>query len=225
MTRETECRHGETESRQFKRRYQQLKEKRTAQEELFDMLQNLPERDAAGIFRHIRAGANAEAVVKHIQEGNMVAEASDVPQASSRFHFPFLDEIPPSLRDSTYFRSRVYKAIEASEKDTDISKTHLAQQESNYWKSFSSAKLFDPLLEDAQPSQWTSVSSNDQLLRNILESYFVNQYPRQFFFVKNYFLEDMVSRRAEFCSPLLVNALLAKSCVSKFTSLSRMGVH
>ncbi|KAI4948592.1 hypothetical protein J4E91_006018 [Alternaria rosae] len=178
------------------------------------MLQNLPERDAAGIFRHIRAGANAEAVVKHIQEGNMVAEASDVPQASSRFHFPFLDEIPPSLRDSTYFRSRVYKAIEASEKDTDISKTHLAQQESNYWKSFSSAKLFDPLLEDAQPSQWTSVSSNDQLLRNILESYFVNQYPRQFFFVKNYFLEDMVSRRAEFCSPLLVNALLAKSCAS-----------
>ncbi|KAI4615382.1 uncharacterized protein J4E87_009275 [Alternaria ethzedia] len=94
------------------------------------------------------------------------------------------------------------------------SEAHLAPQESNYWRPLSSAKLVDPLLEDAQPSQWTSVSSNDRLLRNILESYFVNQYPRQFFFVKNYLLEDMVSRRAEFCSPLLVNALLAKSCVS-----------
>ena len=225
VTRETECRHGETESRQFKRRYQQLKEKRTAQEELFDMLQNLPERDAAGIFRRIRAGANAEALVKHIQEGNMVAEASDVPQASTRFHFPFLDEIPPSLRDSAYFRSRVYEVIDASDRDLGTSEAHLAPQESSYWRPFSSAKLVDPLLEDAQPSHWTSVSSNDRLLRNILESYFVNQYPRQFFFFKSYFLEDMVSRRAEFCSPLLVNALLAKSCVSECTFLSWMGVH
>ncbi|KAI4663077.1 uncharacterized protein J4E79_004391 [Alternaria viburni] len=71
------------------------------------------------------------------------------------------------------------------------SEAHLAPQESNYWRPLSSAKLVDPLLEDAQPSQWTSVSSNDRLLRNILESYFVNQYPRQFFFVKNYLLEDM----------------------------------
>ena len=225
VTRETDCRHGETESRKFKRRYQQLKEKRTAQEELFDMLQNLPERDAASVFRRIRAGANAEAVVKHIQEGNMMTEASNVPRTSSRFRFPYLDTIPPSLRESAYFRSLVSEAIEALDNDTEDSQTHFAFQRSNYERPFSSAKLVDPLLEDAQLSHWTSVSSNDRLLRNILESYFINQYPRQFFFVKNYFLEDMVSRRAEFCSPLLVNALLAKSCVSECTFLSWMGVH
>jgi hypothetical protein len=217
VTRETECRHSDTESRQFKRRYQQLKEKRTAQEELFNMLQNLPERDAADVFRRIRGGANAEAVVKQTQEGSLVTELPNVPQASSRFYFPYMDKIPANLRESTYFQSFVYEAIAASEQDANASKTHPSLQKSNYGRSFLTARMVDPLLADAQPSHWTTVSTNDRLLRNILESYFINQYPRQFFFFKTYFLEDMVSRRTEFCSPLLVNALLAKACVSKYT--------
>lgn len=219
MTRDTECRHGETESRQFKRRYQQLKQKRTAQEELFDMLQNLPERDAADIFHRIRAGANAEAVIRHIQDGSLIMELSHVPQTSSRFHFPYMDKIPASLQDSTYFQSLVYEAIEASDYDRSTSQTHVALQKSNYARSLSTARMVDNLLEDAQPSHWTSVSSNDRLLRNIIEGYFINQYPRHFFFHKAYFLEDLVSRRTEFCSHLLVNALLAKACVSKYVSL------
>jgi hypothetical protein len=225
VTRDTECRHGETESRQFKRRYQQLKEKRTAQEELFDILQNLPERDAADIFHRIRAGANAEAVVKHIQEESLIMELSHVPQASSRFHFPYVDKIPAGLQDSTYFQSLVYEATEASDYDRSASETHPALQKSNYARALFTARMVDNLLEDAQPSHWTSVSSNDRLLRKILEGYFINQYPRHFFFNRAYFLEDLVSRRTEFCSHLLVNALLAKACVSKYMSLTWTGVH
>ncbi|KAG9195248.1 hypothetical protein G6011_00368 [Alternaria panax] len=178
------------------------------------MLQNLPEKDAADVFRRIRAGANAEAVVKHIQDGSLAMESSNVPQASSRFHFPFMDKIPTSLRESTYFQSLVYEAIEASDYDTNTSQTCSTHQKSNYSRALLTARLVDTLLEDAQPSHWTNVSSNDRLLRSILESYFINQYPRQFFFVKTYFLEDMALRRNEYCSPLLVNALLAKACVS-----------
>jgi hypothetical protein len=189
------------------------------------MLQNLPERDAASVFRRIRAGANAEAVIKHIQEGCIVAEASNAPQTSSRFQFPGLDRVPTNLRESIYFRSLVYEAIEASDHDTDTSQSHAALQKRNYGRSFSTARLVDSLLDDSQPSQWTTVSSNDRLLRNILESYFVHQYPRQFFFVKSYLLEDLVSRKIEFCSPLLVNALLAKACVSKCTILLGIWVH
>jgi hypothetical protein len=184
------------------------------------MLQNLPEKDAADVFRRIRAGANAEAVVKHIQEGSLVMEHSNVPQVSSRFHFPFMDKIPTSLRESTYFQSLVYEAIEAAEYDKNTSQARPTLQKSNYARPLLTARVFDSLLEDAQPSNWTSVSSNDQLLQNVLESYFIHQYPRQFFFFKDYFLEDMLTRRTEFCSPLLVNALLAKACVSKYTLLS-----
>jgi hypothetical protein len=189
------------------------------------LLQSLPERDAVDIFRRIRAGANAEAVMKHIQEGILVMELSNVPQISSRNHFPFLDKIPTSLQESTYFQSRVYEALEASDYDTNTSQTSTTPQNSNYARALLTARMVDNLLEDAQPSHWTSVSSNDRLLRNLLENYFINQYPRQFFFVKDYFLEDMLSRRTEFCSPLLVNALLAKACVSKYTLPSWMEVH
>lgn len=34
-------------------------------------------------------------------------------------------------------------------------------------------------------------------------------------FQKDYFLEDMASHRAEFCSSLLVNVILAYSCVRR----------
>jgi hypothetical protein len=226
ITRDTECRLGETESRQFKRRYQQLKSKRTAQEELFDMLQNMSERDAADVFQRIRAGANAEAVVQHVQEGSLIMEISVVPEPSSRYRFPYLDKIPSRLQESTYFRSQVYKAIEASEQPTCSTHAHPASQRSNYEKSLLSAKLVDPLqlFEEARPSTWTTVSSNDGLMRNLLERYFLEQYSGQFFFHKDYFLEDMVSRGTRFCSPLLVNAMLAKACVSEYTTISRMKV-
>jgi hypothetical protein len=224
ITRNTECRPGETESRQFKRRYQQLKSKRTAQEELFDMLQNMSERDAADVFRRIRAGANAEAVVQHVQEGSLIMELSVVPEPSSRYHFPYIDQIPSRLKESTYFRSQIYEAIEASEQPTRSSQTHPAPQRSIYAKSLLSAKLVDPLLENARPSTWTSVSSNDGLMRTLLEGYFLNQYPGQFFFHKDHFLEDLVSKGVRFCSPLLVNAILAKACVSEYTPIARTKV-
>jgi hypothetical protein len=46
----------------------------------------------------------------------------------------------------------------------------------------------------------------------------------QFFFQKDYFLEDVASSGTSFCSPLLVNALLAKAYVSKYTVKVRVGV-
>jgi hypothetical protein len=214
--RDTECRHGETESRNFKRRYQQLKEKRTAHEELYDTLQNMPERDAADVFRRIRAGANAEAVVQHVQDGSLIMELSIVPEPSSRYRFPYLDKIPSHLQDSTHFRSLVYEAIAASPKQSKQSTHgHPTPQRSNYEKPLLAAELIEPLLEDARPSNWTTVSPNDGLMRILLERYFLTQYPGQFFFHKDYFLEDMVSKSTRFCSPLLVNAILAKACVSK----------
>jgi hypothetical protein len=188
------------------------------------MLQSMPERDAADMFRRIRAGANAEAVVQHVQDGNLIMELSVVPEPSSRYHFPYLDKIPSRLQDSTYFRSRIYAAIEASEKSTQPTHTHPNPQRSIYEKPLLAAKLIEPLLEDAKPSNWTTVSSNDHLLRALLEEYFLNQYPGQFFFHKDYFLEDMASRGAEFCSPLLVNAILAKACVSEYATVSWMQV-
>ncbi|RMZ71889.1 hypothetical protein GMOD_00009240 [Pyrenophora seminiperda CCB06] len=220
VTRDSECRHSETESRQFKRKYQQLKDQRTAQEELFDLLQSMPEKDAVNIFHRIRSGANAEAVVQHIQEVGLVMELSNVPEASSRYHFPYIDSIPPRLQDSVYFQSRIFGAIDAAKQSARSSEDDAFSRQSSYAKPMLAAKMVESSLEDARISSWTNVSSNDRLLRSLLDGYFIHQYPKQFFFHKGYFLEDMIARGHEFCSPLLMNAVLAKACFTNTAKAS-----
>ncbi|KAH5222640.1 hypothetical protein HBI82_000920 [Parastagonospora nodorum] len=80
VARDTDCRYGETEARQIRRRYQELKLKRTAEEELFYMLQTMNEQDAGDVFRRIRTGAKAESLVRHIQESSLVLGLSLAPE-------------------------------------------------------------------------------------------------------------------------------------------------
>jgi hypothetical protein len=213
ISRETECRYGETEARQIRRRYQELKQKRTAHEDLYEMLQVMPERDAADVFRRIRGGAKAEGIVRHVQEGSLLLELSLSPETRTRFEFPYVSTMPPSLMKSVYLESYIFEAIRSHDQSPASSAYTIARQ-SNYATPLYAAEVVDPLLVEAKPSKWTRVSSNDLLLRKLLECYFMYEYPWQFLFHKDYFLEDMVCGGNRFCSPLLVNALLAKACVS-----------
>jgi hypothetical protein len=179
------------------------------------MLQIMNERDAADVFRRIREGGNAEAIVRHVQEGNLIMELSLAPEARTRYEFPYISTLPAALRDNLYFKSQVYEAIQASAAVDQSAFVRSPVLESNYTKPLQAAEIADPLLIDARPSQWTRVSSNDGLLRKLIEGYFKYEYPWGFIFHKDYFLEDMVSGSNRFCSPLLVNALLAKACVSQ----------
>ena len=214
VARDTDCRYGETEARQIRRRYQQLKEKRTALEELYDMLQVMPERDAADVFRRIRGGAKAEAILRHVQEGSLLLELALTPESRARYEFPYVPTIPPALLDSIYFRSHIFDAIRSVNQSPPASPTNVVARQSNYAMPLYAAEMVDPLLAEVKPSKWTRVSTNDLLLRRLLEGYFTYEYPWLFLFHKDYFLEDMISGGNRFCSPLLVNALLAKACVS-----------
>jgi hypothetical protein len=69
---DTDCRYGETEARQIRHRYDGLKGKRTVQEELYDMLPIITKRDAADAFRRTQSGANANALVRQVQESSLV---------------------------------------------------------------------------------------------------------------------------------------------------------
>lgn len=72
----------------------------------------------------------------------------------------------------------------------------------------------DAKLELINPSAWTSVSSDDKLMRQLLNIYFLQEHHAAPFFHKDYFLEDIVAKRHDFCSSLLVNATLAMACMS-----------
>ena len=184
----------------------------------------MPERVANDVFHRIRGGAKAEAVVRHVQEGRLLLEFSLSPKTRTRFEFPYVPTMSPALLDSIYLRSHVFDAIRSHEESPPASPSNAVARQSNYALPLLATELIDSLLVEARPSKWTQVSSNDILMRKFLEGYFTYEYPWQFLFHKDYFLEDMVSGGNRFCSPLLVNALLAKACVCAPVMLGLFGL-
>jgi hypothetical protein len=59
------------------------------------------------------------------------------------------------------------------------------------------------------PSGWTSVTNNDDLVDHLLALYFCWEYPTFASLSKEHFVHDFDSGTQTFCSPLLVNSLLA----------------
>ena len=179
------------------------------------MIQTLPEKDAIEIFRRVRAGGNTESIVRHVQEGNLLMELSVAPDARLRYEFPYITEMPPALLtpENHYLKSLVYEAVQPSAGPTVAKASQSNRNATPYARPFRAAGLVEPLLTGASPSEWTSVSSNNVLMRNLIEKYFLNEYPSIFPLHKDYFLEDLASGSTRFCSSLLVNALLAKACV------------
>lgn len=60
---------------------------------------------------------------------------------------------------------------------------------------------------------WTQVTISDQLAARVLSHYLVTDHPILALFDADLFLQDLVARQTDFCSPLLVNAVLCFACV------------
>jgi hypothetical protein len=71
-----------------------------------------------------------------------------------------------------------------------------------------------PFRVPAQP--WTTVTTDGDLVSHLVSLYFTWDYPFYVFLDRDVFLKHMVNgdTTSEFCSPFLVNALLANACVS-----------
>lgn len=71
-----------------------------------------------------------------------------------------------------------------------------------------------PFKVPAKP--WTTVTDSDDLVSHLVSLYMTWGYPFYAFFCRDTFLKHMRSGNlnSDFCSPFLVNALLANACVS-----------
>jgi hypothetical protein len=87
-----------------------------------------------------------------------------------------------------------------------------------YLRPVHAASIVDPRMDEIIPSKWTTVNADDDLMRTLIRAYFLYEYDWFTFFHKDYFLDDMLAGSSTFCSPLLVNAILAVGCVSPHIS-------
>ncbi|CAA9956667.1 Zn-C6 fungal-type DNA-binding domain protein [Pyrenophora teres f. maculata] len=214
-TKDIPCVYTETESRQVKRKYQELREKRSAYEKLFDLIKTMSEPDAIDVLRRIRAGGNVQAILNQINDGNLLMQLSLVPERRHRYDLPRRMEMPAFIltENNSYLKSVVYEnTFRTSE---SVSLPGVKESAMNmYLMPYSSAVMADPLLSRVTTAKWTTIITDNNLLRQLLSAYFTYQHPSLVYLHKDLFLQAMADGRDQFCSPLLVNAILAAGCQS-----------
>jgi hypothetical protein len=184
-------------------------------------IRDRPEPEVNEIVKRIRAGADPECIARYIREGDLLLQLALVPETRYRYVFPLVHEMPASLirPDNPYLDSWVYEGVlsrsSAAGRELILSSEHRSVElPSPYSKPYHAAEVVEPLLSTIKPSQWTTVLSDDVLMRKMLADYFLSNYEWIYPFQKDYFLQDMAAGRGSCCSSLLVNAVFAFASVS-----------
>ncbi|KAK0726762.1 hypothetical protein B0T26DRAFT_737695 [Lasiosphaeria miniovina] len=229
LRRGTECSYdtsgGETPARALKRKYADLENQTNVYENIYKILATRPESEVAAILRRIRAGEQPEAILRHVRHGDLLLQLSVVPEFRYPYEFPFMVKFPARLQTprNVHPSSLVYEwdgqqSVEQTQGQRQQQAMAVAepafsmQPHGPYSMPFHAAEVVDPLVDEAEPSKWTSVSPDNSLMRSLLRAYFLHEYNWYTCFQKDCFLEDINTGRRRFCSSLLVNALLAMAC-------------
>lgn len=204
----------------MKRKLDDVQHQLNVHQELYGIIQSKSEGESAAIVRRIRLGNDAEAVLSHLKDGDLLMQLSLVPETWYRYSFPMGTEMPAFLHryDNPYLKSRVYEQALRGPPGHSGAQQALGTPEMFYQVPYHAAEIVLPDLDRARPSRWTVVSKDDELLRKMLKSYFFQQYPMFPFFHKGLFIHDMAKGGSRFCSSLLVNAVLAAACVGQLAA-------
>ena len=210
----------ETHAQALKRKLSETASRETTYSQIFDHLRKRPEPEACEIVKRIQDGTEPESILSYIRDGDLLLQLALAPECRYRYVFPIVQEMPVFLLrpDNPYLNSRVHEWMENGSLGTQglVLANHpcRAESRSTYDKPYHAAELVDPLLSTVKPSEWTTVSSDNVLMRKMLANYLLNEYQSISPFQKDYFLQDMAAGRRSCCSSLLVNAVLALGSVS-----------
>lgn len=216
----TDCRYAtaptETHSQALKRKHSELQDRITPYEELFGLLQTKSETESLEILRRVRSGVDVGSILRHARDGDLLIQLSLAPESRRRYDFPYISDMPASIlvQDNLYLHSFVYETTFRAPRSHgfDHNSRREGYGDDRYLKPYHAAQVVEPNFSNVTVSKWTSVTSDDQLLRRLLNAYLYYQHPWTAAFHMDYFLKDMASGRSRFCSSLLVNAVLAAAC-------------
>ncbi|KAG5756739.1 hypothetical protein H9Q70_000625 [Fusarium xylarioides] len=155
--------------------------------------------------------------MRQLQDGDLPLQPAWALETRLHYEFYCYTSMPAALLspDNPYLGSSIFEVTSHS--------LPLSPEQTEAWGSGSEtinmaphniAELIDPYTQDIQVSKWTSVEADDELLRTLLRSYFLHDYANYTCFQKDIFLQAMRDNDTGFCSPLLVNAVLAEACHS-----------
>lgn len=159
--------------------------------------------------------------MQHLSTADLLLQVRLVPETRHRYEFPYSTQMPAYLQlpSNPFTQSLFYEWNERDSADPtstrSLSNTSANERyQDQYLKPYHAATIVDTRIHDVVPSRWTNVKADDGFMRQLLHAYLLQEYDWFSFFVKDYFLDDMLSGSVNFCSRLLVNVVLAVGCVS-----------
>ncbi|OIW29229.1 hypothetical protein CONLIGDRAFT_715599 [Coniochaeta ligniaria NRRL 30616] len=225
LRRRTECQFEaepkETHVQALKRKFDSLQGEASSLQQVYDLLRTRPEGEALSIFRRIRDGDSHDSILQYVHHGDLLMQLSLTSDSSSRTGSD-LDRRPrPSSSRSTPQSPLVDRDSGRGTSSATSTQAHTSQEpQASPNKArrhnttppsdlYHGCEVVEPLLDEVQPSQWTTVMANDEVMRSLLSQFFQIEYRWWSIFHKDYFLQDMASGDQTHCSSLLVNAVLA----------------
>ncbi|ENH71172.1 hypothetical protein FOC1_g10000635 [Fusarium oxysporum f. sp. cubense race 1] len=149
--------HYQASNWDLKRKYDEIQEKSSIYEQLCYLLTCLPEREAQGILRRLREGADVATTMRQVKDSDLPLQPAWAPETRLHYEFPYSTSMPAALLspDNQYFGSTIFEVTSHA--------LPLSAEQTEAW---------------------------------------------------DIFLQAMRDNDTRFCSPLLVNAVLAEACHS-----------
>jgi hypothetical protein len=150
------------------------------------------------------------------------------PDIRIRYDFPYVAAMPQILLspENPYASSVLYRATWDNDDSSTSAQSLLtpggeqgrdtpaeSRQSASYLLPYFAAELAEPHLSSVFISDFTLVCRDESLLKKLLKSYFLHDYETFGVFHKDIFLAAMKTGDQRFCTPMLVNAILAKATV------------
>ncbi|RKK91204.1 hypothetical protein BFJ68_g16257 [Fusarium oxysporum] len=185
---------------------------------IYRAIQTRPEAEVHEIIRRIRAGSDAETAAHQLGTADFLLQVQLDPETRCRYQFLYSPSMPSYLQTSTnpFIHTLIHEWNENDHAGTASVPPLWESEEkckAQYVRPVHAAFIVDSRMDEIIPSQWTTVNADDDLMRTLIRAYFLYEYDWFTFFHKDYFLDDMLAGSSTFCSPLLVNAILAVGCV------------
>ncbi|KJZ73898.1 hypothetical protein HIM_06791 [Hirsutella minnesotensis 3608] len=211
---------SESRGAALKRKYADIEGRLSEYEQIFNQLKTQPLQGARKILLLIRSGENVSSILGEDKQEDLPLQANlstqDIGPSSHHIrprgrrvfqavNDPYEGPFPANMsKAETYAYSESLRP--SNPHPAPILRLEYARDAPYY-----TAHVVDPRLRRICASSWTAVTDDDELVARLLGLYLQWEFPLFQFFQKDLFLDDLVSEQKRFCSPLLVNAILASA--------------
>ncbi|KAI1813727.1 hypothetical protein GGS20DRAFT_586237 [Poronia punctata] len=221
-TRNLQCEYRDspdaTTRADLQRRFVELEKKYHELLELIEMLKNRPEAEAHVILLRLRRSTDIHSTLAFINQGDLLAHPR---------HIATPDPRNDALLSSHH--PKIYPASSAKAGDTTelgvIRKSILEMNPDDYEFPLNQEIRNARRLDIAHPTcdertlridarLWTRVTTNNSIVANLISLYLSWDHCTMRLFDEDYFLDQIATGQTEYCSPLLVNALLAAASLN-----------